>query len=63
MKKFRELLEEEMKNPAFKKEWDALDVEFSLIRRSLDLKLNKYYLCRRVSRFIKRKSLADYSFS
>ena len=46
MKNFRELLEEEMKNPEFKKEWDALDVEFSSIRRSLDLKLDKYYLCR-----------------
>ena len=32
MKNFRELLEEEMKNPAFKKEWDALDVEFNSIR-------------------------------
>ena len=63
MKNFRELLEDKMKNPTFKKEWDALDVEFSTIRRSLDLKLDKYYFCRRVSRFIKRKSLAGYSFS
>ena len=32
MKNFRESLKEEMKNPEFKKEWDALDVEFSAIR-------------------------------
>ena len=63
MKNFRELLKEEMKNPEFKKEWDALDVEFSAIRRNLDLKTHKYSICRRVSRFIKRKSLAGYSFS
>ena len=36
MKNFRDALREEMKNPEFKKEWDALEPEFRQIRESLD---------------------------
>ena len=35
MKDFRESLKEEMKNPEFKKEWDALEEEFNAIRLNL----------------------------
>lgn len=35
MKNFRESLKEELKNPEFKKEWEALDTEFHLLRQSL----------------------------
>jgi len=38
MKNFRDALREEMKNPEFKKEWDALEPEFRQIRESLDRK-------------------------
>ena len=40
MKNFRESLKEEMNNPEFKKEWDALDTEFRRIRQSLDYEAN-----------------------
>ena len=36
MKNFRDALREEMKNPEFKKEWDALEPEFRQLRKSLD---------------------------
>ena len=36
MKNFRETLNEEMKNPEFKKEWDSLEPEFNLARKMLD---------------------------
>lgn len=36
MKNFRDLLNEELKNPEFKKEWDALEEEYKLIRQKLD---------------------------
>ena len=36
MKKFRDFLDEEMKNPDFKREWDALEEEFNSIRENLD---------------------------
>ena len=36
MKNFRDALREEMKNPEFKKEWDALEPEFRRLRESLD---------------------------
>lgn len=35
-KNFRETLEEQMKNPEFKKEWDALEAEFSIIQAMID---------------------------
>lgn len=38
MKKYREILNEKLKNPKFKKEWDAQEKEFCLIRKSLDSK-------------------------
>ena len=36
MKNFRDALREEMKNPEFKQEWDALEPEFRRLRQSLD---------------------------
>lgn len=36
MKNFRDLLKEELKNPEFKKEWDALEPEFRRIKQQLD---------------------------
>lgn len=32
----KEVLREEMKDPEFKREWDALEPEFQLIRQQLD---------------------------
>lgn len=36
MKKFRDSLNEHLKNPEFKREWDALEEEYKLIRQQLD---------------------------
>ncbi len=36
MKNFRDLLKEELKDPEFKKEWDALEPEFRRIKQQLD---------------------------
>ena len=36
MKNFRDALREEMKNPEFKKEWEALEPEFRRLRENLD---------------------------
>lgn len=36
MKNYREFLKEEMKNPEFKREWDALEPEFRMIREQLE---------------------------
>ena len=36
MKNFRDSLNEHLKNPEFKKEWDALEEEYNLIRQKLD---------------------------
>ncbi len=36
MKNFRDSLNEKLKNPEFKKEWDALEEEYNLIRQKLD---------------------------
>ncbi len=36
MKNFRDSLNEHLKNPEFKKEWDALEEEYKLIRQKLD---------------------------
>lgn len=35
-KNFRETLNEQLKNPEFKKEWDALEAEFTIIQAMLD---------------------------
>ena len=35
-KNFRDFLDEEMKDPDFKREWDALEDEFNLIREDFD---------------------------
>jgi len=36
MRNFRDSLKEEMKNPEFKKEWDALEPEFKLAHENLN---------------------------
>ena len=36
MKNFRDSLNEKLKNSEFKKEWDALEEEYTLIRQTLD---------------------------
>ena len=36
MKNFRDLLKEELKDPEFKKEWDALESEFRHIKQQLE---------------------------
>lgn len=36
MRNFRDSLKEEMKNPEFKKEWDALEPEFKLANENLN---------------------------
>lgn len=33
---FKEMLNEQLKNPGFKKEYDALEAEFSIIQAMLD---------------------------
>jgi len=35
-KNFRETLKQEMNNPKFKKEWDALEPEYQLVKAILD---------------------------
>ena len=35
-KNFRETLNQQLKNPEFKKEWDALDPEFDIIKAIVD---------------------------
>lgn len=40
-KSFRESLNEQLKNPEFKKEWDALDPEYQIIKAMLDTRNDK----------------------
>ena len=40
-KNFRETLNEQLKNPEFKKEWDALDPEYQIIKAMLDTRNEK----------------------
>ncbi|MFA6729483.1 MAG: helix-turn-helix transcriptional regulator [Eubacteriales bacterium] len=40
-KNFRETLNEQMKNPEFKKEWDALEPEYQIIKAMLDSRAEK----------------------
>ena len=47
MKSYRELLAKEMKNEEFKKEWEALDEEFRLIRQNLETEPCDYVLRQR----------------
>ena len=49
-KKFRETLNEQLKNPEFKKEWDALEPEYQIIKAMLDTRNEKA---------ITQKQLAD----
>ncbi len=36
MTKFNDYLNEQMKDPAFRKEWDALEPEFSIMQAMID---------------------------
>lgn len=49
-KNFRETLNEQMKDPEFKKEWDALEPEYQIIKAMLDTRNEKS---------ITQKQLAD----
>lgn len=49
-KNFRETLNEQLKNPEFKKEWDALEPEYQIIKAMLDARNEKA---------ITQKQLAD----
>lgn len=49
-KNFRETLNEQLKDPEFKKEWDALEPEFQIIKAMLDT---------RKERSMTQKQLAD----
>lgn len=40
-KNFRETLNEQIKNPEFKKEWDALEPEYQIIKAMLDTRNEK----------------------
>lgn len=40
-KNFRESLNEQLKNPEFKKEWDALEPEYQIIKAMLDTRNEK----------------------
>lgn len=40
-KNFREALNEQLQNPEFKKEWDALEPEFQIIKAMLDTRNKK----------------------
>ena len=40
MSDFREHLNEQLKNPEFKKEWDALEHEFNMIQAMIDARKN-----------------------
>ena len=40
-KNFRETLNEQLKNPEFKKEWDALEPEYQTIKAMLDTRNEK----------------------
>lgn len=40
-KSFRETLNEQLKNPEFKKEWDALEPEYQIIKAMLDTRKEK----------------------
>lgn len=40
-KSFRESLNEQLKDPEFKKEWDALEPEFQVIRAMIDARQEK----------------------
>ena len=40
-KNFRETLNEQLKNPEFKKEWDALEPEYQIIKAMLDTRKEK----------------------
>ena len=40
-KNFRETMNEQLKNPEFKKEWDALEPEYQIIKAMLDTRNEK----------------------
>ena len=40
MSEFREFLEEQLQNPEFRKEWDALEPEFAIVQALIDARKN-----------------------
>lgn len=46
MKNFRDSLNEHLKNPEFKREWDALEEEYKAIRQKLDAETRAEFLTR-----------------
>jgi len=40
MSEFRELLEEQLKDPEFRTEWDALEPEFAIVQAMIDARKN-----------------------
>ena len=56
MKNYREFLKEEMKNPEFKREWDALEPEFRLIREQLEAENKAHMSSRRAMKIEEENS-------
>ena len=48
-KNFRETLNEQMKNPEFKEEWDALEPEYQIIKAMLNSRIEKSLTQRQLS--------------
>ena len=40
MSEFREFLEEQLQDPEFRKEWDALEPEFAIVQALIDTRKN-----------------------
>jgi transcriptional regulator with XRE-family HTH domain len=40
MSEFREFLEEQLQNPEFRREWDALEPEFAIVQALIDARKN-----------------------
>lgn len=41
--KFRDYLEEKLKNPVFKKEWDESEIQYQVVRQLIKARLEKQY--------------------
>lgn len=41
--KFRDFLEEKLKNQAFKKEWDKSEIQYQVVRQLIKARLEKQY--------------------
>ena len=60
MKKLEDVLREKLKNPEFKREWDALEPEFRLIREQLEAE-NKARLASRRVKNVEEEDSGRYS--